>query len=188
MGARPRARDGQGCLDQSRGVLRMRPFFLFLLRARADLSFAFWPGGMKNACFFASLMISSVITFRLKRRNALSIDSPWLTVTIAILSPSSLDSIALFSTYLTRPECLWSSTKAFPLRISVCHKSQHPAGRLTYRGNPANQTGSGVPTEKPVQARSLRSQVRRRLPRALRPQPAYGPSPGFGSACRPRSC
>src|SRR5712691_3016928 len=125
MRARPRARDCQGCLDQSRGVLRMRPFFLFLLRARADLSFAFWPGGMKNACFFASLMISSVITFRLKRRNALSIDSPWLTVTIAILSPSSLDSIALCSTYLTRPECLWSSTKAFRLRISVCHKCLH---------------------------------------------------------------
>ena len=44
----------------------MRPFFLFRLRARADLSLAFWLGGMKNACFFASLMISSVITLRLK--------------------------------------------------------------------------------------------------------------------------
>lgn len=54
----------------------MRPFFLFRLRAKADLSFAFWPGGMKNACFLASLMISSVITLRLKRRSALSIDSP----------------------------------------------------------------------------------------------------------------
>jgi len=29
-------------------------------------------------------MISSVITFRLNRRNALSIDSPWLIVTTAI--------------------------------------------------------------------------------------------------------
>jgi len=61
-----------------------RPFFLLRLRAKADLSFAFWPGGMKKACFFASFMISSVITLRLKRRNALSIDSPWLTVTTAI--------------------------------------------------------------------------------------------------------
>src|SRR6266849_1302420 len=105
MGARPRARDRQGCLDQSRGVLRMRPFFLFRLRARADLSFAFWPGGMKNACFFASLMISSVITFRLKRRNALSIDSPWLTVTIAILSPSFHEiSRVTELTYLTRQQ------------------------------------------------------------------------------------
>jgi len=67
----------------------MRPFFLFRFRARADLSLAFCPGGMKNACFLASLMISSVITFRLKRRRALSIDSPWLTVTIAILSALS---------------------------------------------------------------------------------------------------
>ena len=65
----------------------MRPFFLLRLRARADLSFAFWPGGIKNACFFASLIISSVITLRLNRRRALSIDSPWLTLTIAILSP-----------------------------------------------------------------------------------------------------
>jgi hypothetical protein len=68
----------------------MRPFFLFRLRASADFNLAFWPGGMKNACFFASLIISSVITLRLKRRSALSIDSPWLTVTIAILSPSLL--------------------------------------------------------------------------------------------------
>lgn len=66
----------------------MRPFFLFRLRASADFNLAFCPGGMKNACFFASLIISSVITLRLKRRNALSIDSPWFTVTIAILSPS----------------------------------------------------------------------------------------------------
>jgi hypothetical protein len=35
-------------------------------------------------------MISSVITLRLKRRSALSIDSPWLTVTIAIRSQLSL--------------------------------------------------------------------------------------------------
>jgi hypothetical protein len=70
----------------------MRPFFLFRLRARADFSFAFCPGGMKYVCFFASLIISSVITLRLKRRKALSIDSPWLTVTIAILSPSFLNS------------------------------------------------------------------------------------------------
>src|ERR1700704_2024328 len=68
----------------------MRPFFLFRLRARADFSFAFWPGGIKNACFFASLIISSVITLRLKRRNALSIDSPGLIVTIAILSALAL--------------------------------------------------------------------------------------------------
>src|SRR5215471_12895208 len=61
-----------------------RPFFLLRLRASADFSFAFWPGGMKNACFFASLMISSVMTFRLNRRKALSIDSPGLTVTTAI--------------------------------------------------------------------------------------------------------
>jgi hypothetical protein len=61
-----------------------RPFFLLRLRAKADLSFAFWPGGMKKACFFASLIISSVMTLRLNRRNALSIDSPWFTVTTAI--------------------------------------------------------------------------------------------------------
>src|SRR5215813_7059046 len=63
---------------------RGRPFFLFRFRAKADFSFAFCPGGMKNACFFASLMISSVMTFRLNRRKALSIDSPGLTVTTAI--------------------------------------------------------------------------------------------------------
>ena len=54
----------------------MRPFFLLRLRASADLSLAFCPGGIKKACFFASLIISSVITLRLNRRNALSIDSP----------------------------------------------------------------------------------------------------------------
>ena len=63
----------------------MRLFFLFRFLASADFSFAFCPGGIKNACFFASLIISSVITLRLKRRNALSIDSPGLIVTIAIL-------------------------------------------------------------------------------------------------------
>src|SRR5207245_5707811 len=81
---------------------RGRPFFLFRLRARADLSFAFWPGGIKNACLFASLIISSVITLRLKRRKALSIDSPGLIVTTAIyfskvlsrsLNPSARESL-----------------------------------------------------------------------------------------------
>src|SRR5438552_19210031 len=81
----------------------MRPFFLFRFRARADLSFAFWPGGIKNACFFASLMISSVITFRLNRRNALSIDSPWFTVTIAILSPFSNQIHRSFVTLFNTP-------------------------------------------------------------------------------------
>src|SRR3954463_12872395 len=61
-----------------------RPFFLLRLRASADFNFAFCPGGIKNACFFASLMISSVMTFRLNRRKALSIDSPGLIVTTAI--------------------------------------------------------------------------------------------------------
>jgi len=62
------------------------------------LSFAFWPGGMKKACFFASLIISSVITLRLKRRKALSIDSPWLTVTTAIYfsNDQSLICVPLF--------------------------------------------------------------------------------------------
>jgi hypothetical protein len=68
---------------------RGRPFFLFRFRAKADFSFAFCPGGMKNACFFASLIISSVITLRLKRRNALSIDSPELTLTTAIYVSNS---------------------------------------------------------------------------------------------------
>lgn len=68
----------------------MRLFFLLRFLARADFSFAFWPGGMKNACFFASLIISSVMTLRLKRRKALSIDSPGLIVTIAILSALTL--------------------------------------------------------------------------------------------------
>src|SRR5918999_1312186 len=63
-----------------------RDLRLLRLRARADLSLAFWPRDMKKACFFASLMISSDITFRLKRRSALSMDSPWLTTTVAITS------------------------------------------------------------------------------------------------------
>src|SRR6266571_3475659 len=91
----------------------MRPFFLFRFRAKADLSFAFWPGGIKNACFFASLMISSVITLRLKRRNALSIDSPGLIVTIAIRSPSLVFENLyheLERVYLTRPTC-WRSSR-----------------------------------------------------------------------------
>src|ERR1044071_2503991 len=80
---------------------RGRTFFLLRLRASADFSFAFCPGGMKNACFFASLMISSVITLRLKRRSALSIDSPGLTLTTAIyLSlPSKYLSEPLFNTF-----------------------------------------------------------------------------------------
>ena len=49
---------------------------LLRLRASADLSLAFCPRDMKKACFFASLIISSDITLRLKRRNADSIDSP----------------------------------------------------------------------------------------------------------------
>src|SRR5215212_1197592 len=57
---------------------------LLRLRASADLSLAFWPRDMKKACFFASLMISSDITLRLKRRSALSMDSPWLTTTVAM--------------------------------------------------------------------------------------------------------
>lgn len=54
------------------------------LRAFADLSFAFCDGGMKCACFLRSLMISSLITFRLKRRSADSIDSFEFTVIYAI--------------------------------------------------------------------------------------------------------
>src|SRR6266853_1390966 len=77
---------------------RGRPFFLLRLRAKADFSFAFWPGGMKKACFFASLIISSVITLRLNRRNALSIDSPWLTVTTAIYFSNWL--VFAFSVFL----------------------------------------------------------------------------------------
>jgi hypothetical protein len=42
------------------------------------------------------LMISSVITLRLKRRSALSIDSPWLIVTIAIRFSSFLNFGVLF--------------------------------------------------------------------------------------------
>src|SRR5947199_4864471 len=84
----------------------MRPFFLFRLRARADLSFAFWPGGIKKACFLASLMISSVITLRLKRRNALSIDSPEFTVTTAIYFSSLVKNLKV---YLTRLDRLRSS-------------------------------------------------------------------------------
>src|SRR6185503_9702103 len=104
--------------------MRMRPFFLFRLRARADFNLAFCPGGMKNACFLASLIISSVITLRLKRRNALSIDSPWLTVTIAILSVLSFSQSVLFrDRYLTRHQCFRSS-------------SQRQTGRLT-QSNPA---------------------------------------------------
>jgi len=49
---------------------------LLRLRASADLSLAFCPRDMKKACFFASLIISSDITLRLKRRSADSIDSP----------------------------------------------------------------------------------------------------------------
>src|SRR5437868_6330890 len=74
-----------------RGRLR----FLLRLRAIADFNFAFCPGGMKCACFFKSLIISSVITLRLKRRSALSIDSLLLTVTKAILN--------LLSPYLLLP-------------------------------------------------------------------------------------
>lgn len=88
----------------------MRPFFLFRLRASADLSLAFWPGGIKNACFFASLIISSVITLRLKRRNALSIDSPWLIVTMAIRFPSFFVNVSSLPRYLTRLKHSWSST------------------------------------------------------------------------------
>src|ERR1041384_5110119 len=90
----------------------MRPFFLFRLRARADLSFAFWPGGIKKACFLASLMISSVITLRLNRRKALSIDSPGLIVTTAIyLSNLFFLQAAL---YLTRHNVRWSSRHRKP--------------------------------------------------------------------------
>src|SRR5262249_20384174 len=63
---------------------RGRPFFLFRLRARADFNLAFCPGGIKKACFFASLIIFLVYTFRLKRLRELSIDSPGLTFTTAI--------------------------------------------------------------------------------------------------------
>src|ERR1044071_7335006 len=94
---------------------RGRTFFLLRLRASADFSFAFCPGGMKNACFFASLMISSVITLRLKRRSALSIDSPGLTLTTAIYLSSFL---SIFSVcYLTHSERGWSSTQAKPREL-----------------------------------------------------------------------
>src|SRR5437868_15173015 len=88
-----------------------RTFFLLRLRARADFSFALWPGGMKNACFFASLMISSVITFRLNRRKALSIDSPGLIVTTAI--------------YLSNQICSNSALIEFLLNTCVCVVVKH---------------------------------------------------------------
>ena len=101
---------------------RGRPFFLLRLRAKADLSFAFWPGGMKKACFFASFIISSVITLRLKRRNALSIDSPWLIVTTAIS----------FSSYsvLQLSEFLFNT----PVRIAVKRAEKTPRIVRTIRG------------------------------------------------------
>src|SRR6185295_11682653 len=93
----------------------MRPFFLFRLRARADLSLAFWPGGIKKACFLASLMISSVITLRLKRRNALSIDSPGFTFTTAIYFSTFLRTFGMSAKpYLTRGKRFRSSTHAKP--------------------------------------------------------------------------
>ena len=67
------------------------------------MSFAFWPGGMKNACFLASFIISSVITFRLNRRKALSIDSPGLIFTTAIYFSSlvsQLFPVARFRTHI----------------------------------------------------------------------------------------
>src|SRR5438552_7465915 len=101
---------------------RGRPFFLLRLRAKADLSLAFWPGGMKKACFFASLIISSVITLRLKRRNALSIDSPWLIVTTAI-SFSSYQCYAF-------PKFLFNT----PVRIAVKQARKTPRIVRTIRG------------------------------------------------------
>src|SRR6185369_2272811 len=108
----------------------MRPFFLFRLRARADLSLAFWPGGMKNACFLASLMISSVITLRLKRLSALSIDSPGFTFTTAIYFSTFLSYVSIFAKpYLTRGQRFRSSTQA------------KPRERKALRGVVANRTG-----------------------------------------------
>src|ERR1051325_7296809 len=95
---------------------RGRPFFLFRLRAKADFNLAFCPGGIKKACFFASLIISSVITFRLNRRRALSIDSPGLTLTTAI--------------YLSNQICSKSALNEFLLntrvRVVVKHAEQTP--------------------------------------------------------------
>ena len=66
------------------GVRIWRKRLRLRLRAFADLSFAFCPGGIKCACFLRSLIISSLITLRLKRRSALSIDSLLLTDIYAI--------------------------------------------------------------------------------------------------------
>ena len=107
----------QGLWVVGRG--RGRPFFLLRLRANADLSLAFWPGGIKNACLFASLIISSVMTLRLKRRNALSIDSPGLIVTTAIY----FSKIHLEVSMLPRNESL------FNMALSVGVKSARKTPR-----------------------------------------------------------
>lgn len=54
----------------------LRNFLRLRLRASADLSRRFSPGGTKNAWRLTSRMMSSCCTLRLKRRSALSSDSP----------------------------------------------------------------------------------------------------------------
>ena len=76
----PRVRTGR--LKPYRGTYGRR-FLRARFLARAAFNRFFSPGFRLKVCFFASRIISSCCTFRLKRRRALSRDSPSCKITSA---------------------------------------------------------------------------------------------------------